>query len=135
MTFDIKAYIDDFNAACGRNESEMIDRYFTEDLVMEGPDRTTRGREPWLQTLLHAHDGVTERLELLRVVREGSRIMAELDGYFLAHKDRPDFAIHPLMAGQELRTRFLASYDIRGDQISRLLLTWWPARPVTPSAS
>lgn len=135
MTFDMNAYIADFNAACGGDESEMIDRYFTEDLVMEGPDRTTHGREPWLRTLQHAHDGVTEHLELLRVVREGSRIMAELDGLMVAHKDRPDFPIHPLMAGQELRTRFFASYDIRGNQICRLLLAWWPARPITPSAS
>lgn len=130
MAFDFHQYIADFNAACGIDEEAMVNRWFTEDLVLEGPDRVLHGRQHWTGLLTFAHDGVTERLELLRTVREGDRLMAELDGQLLFAKDRPDHPMGPARAGQEIRTRFVASYDLRGDRIARLLLAWWPAQAI-----
>ncbi|MCK6401350.1 MAG: hypothetical protein L6Q74_05475 [Sphaerotilus natans subsp. sulfidivorans] len=128
MTFDFHQYITDFNAACGCDEESMVNRYFTEDLLLEGPDRTLLGRQHWAALLMFAHDGVSERLEVLRVVREGECMMAELEGRLVFSKDRSDHPMGPAKAGQEIVTRFFASYEIRGDRISRLLLAWWPAQ-------
>ncbi len=62
------------------------------------------------------------------MVREGERMMAELDGQLLFTKDRPDHPMGPARSGQEIRTRFFASYDFQGERIARLLLAWWPAQ-------
>ena len=125
MTFDFDRYVADFNAAGGR-EAELVDAYFTDDMILDGPDRSTTGKAPWIELLKFSHDGVEERLKPLSVVRQGDRIMAELDAQFTASRDRPDFLVHPLKAGDVVSTRFFAAYTLRDEKISRLALSWWP---------
>ena len=72
------------------------------------------------------HTGIREKLIPRLVVQEGDVMMAELDVEFTATADRPDFRFAPLKEGESVQVRFFAVYELRGAQISRLALAWWP---------
>ena len=122
MEFDFNRYIEDFN----RNDDEStVARYFTEDMVLEGPDRTVHGRQEWLRLLQFAHAGVRETLRPVMYLRDGDQAMTEVNAEFTATVDRPDFPFAPLKAGQPLTMKFFASYRLRGHQIAHLTLACW----------
>jgi len=123
MTFDIHQYVEAFNRG---DDETAINEYYTPDAIVEGPDRTMHGRAEWLRTLQFIHDGITEHLTLLLVVREGDVIMAEVDATFTATRDKPDFLQGPLSQGESMTVRFFASYRLRDEKIARLALAWWP---------
>jgi hypothetical protein len=122
MEFDFDRYIAAFNA----NDEDHLDEFFTEDLVVEGPDRTITGRAEWLGLLKFLHNGVNERLEPIMVLQQGDKVMVETYAYFTSQTDRPDFMQGPLLAGQPMKMRFFAAYWLRGHQIARLDIAWWP---------
>jgi SnoaL-like domain len=123
MDFDIARYFEDFNR---NHDASMVQKYFSPDLEVEGPDRVRRGREAWLDMLQAMHNGVREELRPLLTVREGDKIMAEVEVIFTAVTDRADFMFGPLKAGETIRMRFFAAYWLRGGQIARLHLAFWP---------
>jgi hypothetical protein len=123
MGFDFNRYLEVFN----KNDDELLTReYFTEDVIIDGPDRTLHGRQAWLDLLKFNHRGVRETLHPITVVREADNMMLEANALFTPSIDRPDFLLAPLKAGQPLKMRFFASYRIRGNQIAHLTLGWWP---------
>jgi len=120
MDFDFERYIADFN---GNDDESMVAKHFTQDVVIEGPDGTTlNGRQQWLGMLKFAHAGVSEKLQPLMVLRDGDKLMAEVNAVFTAAVDRPDFPVVPLKAGQSVTVQFFASYRLRGHQIAHLTL-------------
>jgi SnoaL-like domain len=122
MEFDFNRYIEDFN----RNDDEAtVPKYFTEDMILEGPDRTMHGRQAWLDILKFAHAGVKEKLQPVMVVREGNKMMAEVNALFTPSIDRPDFPFVALKAGQPITMKYFASYRLRGHQIEHLTLACW----------
>jgi len=125
MSFDFDRYIQAYNSE-NFDEEALVADFFSEDMKLDGPDGT-HDREMWINILRHSHNGVTEILHPLSVVREGNKIMAEIDVVFTASIDRPDFPVKPLAAGEVAKARFFASYEIKDSKISRLALAWWPA--------
>jgi len=123
MDFDIARYFEDFNR---NDDASMVPKYFSPDLEVEGPDRVRRGRAEWLGMLQAMHKGVREELRPLLTVREGDKIMAEVEVVFTGVTDRADFMFGPLKSGETIRMRFFAAYWLRGGQIVRLHLAFWP---------
>ena len=124
MEFDLDRYFEAFNSG---DEDAVVQAYFTEDVIVEGPDRTMHGRAEWAGMLKFMHDGIHEELRPVLVVREGDNLMAEVDAVFTASADRPDFFHGPLKAGETVKVKFFAVYRLRGHQIAHLTLAWWPA--------
>lgn len=120
--FDFNSYIEDFNV---NDDEATVPKYYTPDVIVEGPDRTLNGRQEWLDGLKFIHAGVRERLQPVLVVREGDKLMAEVNVQFTPSVDRPDFPFGPLTAGQPLTMKFFASYRLRGHQIFHLTLGCW----------
>jgi hypothetical protein len=125
MEFDLARYFEDFNR---NDDAATVHKHFTADVVVEGPDRVLYGREAWLGMLKRMHAGVREELRPLLTVREGEKLMAELEAVFTASADRADFFFGPLKAGIPLKIRFFAAYWLRGAQIARLHLAFWPPK-------
>jgi hypothetical protein len=123
MEFDLARYFEDFNR---NDDAATVQKYYTLDVVVEGPDRSVQGREAWLAMLSFVHAGVKEELRPLLTVREGDKLMAELEVVFTPSIDRADFPFGPLKAGVTLKMRFFAAYRLRGGQIARLHLAFWP---------
>ena len=123
MTFNMQDYVNAFNTG---DDAAAVNDYYTEDAIVEGPDRVMHGRHEWLKTLQFVHQGIREKLKPVLVVREGDVIMAEVDAEFTATQDKPDFLQGPLKAGESMTVRFFASYRLRDEKIARLALAWWP---------
>jgi limonene-1,2-epoxide hydrolase len=121
---DYERYIEDFNR---NDERAMVERWFTEDLVVEVPGQVIRGREDWVAFLEHSHaGGVQETLQPVDVVQDGDRILAEVDIAFVTPDGRPDFPLGPLPPGETVTFKFFAVYHLRDDRIARLKLGFWP---------
>ncbi len=122
MEFDFNRYVEVFN----QNNEDLMEEFFTEDMVLDGPDRTAHGRDNWFNLVKFSHIGVRETLRPLLVVRDGSNIMAEMNAEFMPSADRADHPMGAMKAGQLMTVRFFASYRLRGNQIAHITLAWWP---------
>jgi len=123
VDFDFNRYIEDFNT--NDDESKFVAKYYTEDLVVDGPQGTMHGRQAWIDMLGATHVGIKERLQPIMVAREGDKVMAESNATFTASRDRLDFPFGPLKKGESVTVRFFASYRLRGHQIAHLTLGFW----------
>jgi hypothetical protein len=128
MAFDLDSYVAAFNAG---DDEAVVNEFFTEDMVLDGPDRTLHGRQPWIDLLKFMHHGIREKLTPLAIARNGEILLAEMQVEFTATLDRPDFMYGPLLKGDTMQLRFFASYRLRGDLIARLALAWWPPVPAS----
>ncbi len=126
MPFDLDEYVAAFNTG---DDAAVVNAYYTEDTVIEGPDRTMHGRQTWIDLLQFVHKGIHEKLTPLAVARTGNVLMSEMQVEFTATEDRPDFMHGPLLKGQSVQLRFFASYRLHNEQIARLALAWWPPTP------
>jgi ketosteroid isomerase-like protein len=123
MTFDINRYLQAFN---GGDEAAFIRRFYTEDLVVEGPPGIIKGHQEWLKALTFVHDHVEEKLHPVTVMQDGDTILAEIRGVFTATADRSDFPYGPLKKGESVTVKMLAKYEVRGSRIARITLASWP---------
>jgi len=128
MAFDLDSYVTAFNAG---DDEAVVNAFFTEDMVLDGPDRTLHGRQAWIDLLKFMHHGIREKLTPLAVAQNGDVLLAEMQVDFTAMQDRPDFMYGPLRQGDTMQLRFFASYRLRGDLIARLALAWWPPAPAS----
>jgi limonene-1,2-epoxide hydrolase len=121
---DYERYIEDFNR---NDERAMVDRWFTEDLVVEVPGQVIRGVEEWVGFLEFSHaGGVRETLRPVEVLQGDGRVLAEVDITFETADGRPDFPLGSLGAGKPSTFKFFAVYHLRDDRIARLKLGFWP---------
>jgi hypothetical protein len=123
MAFDLHAYVAAFNAG---DDAAVVDTFFTEDVVIDGPGRSLVGREAWTALLQGIHSGIRETLTPIAWAQSGDVLLSEMQVDFVATEDRPHFFYGPLEKGEAMRMRFFASYRLRGDLIERLALAWWP---------
>jgi len=123
MPFDLDKYVAAFNAG---DDDAVVNTFFTEDVIINGPDRTMHGRQEWIDTLKFVHQGIREKLTPLAFAREGDVLLSEMLVEFTATEDQPDFMHGPLLKGETIEMRFFASYRLREEQIARLALAWWP---------
>jgi hypothetical protein len=124
MTFDISRYLQELN---GADDAAFIRKFYTEDLVGEGPHGIIRGHDEWLNALTFLHDRVEEKLPPVTVMQEGDTILAEIRGVFTATADQSDFPYGPLKKGESVSVTMLAKYEVTGSQIARITLASWPS--------
>lgn len=124
MSFDFKHYLQSFN---GADEAAFVREFYTEDLIVEGPQGVMSGQQAWVNALTFVHDRVEERLHPVTVMQDGDTILAEIRGVFTATADRADFPFGPLKKGETLTVKMLGKYEIRGGKIAHLTLATWPA--------
>lgn len=121
---DYAAYIEDFNR---NDERATVERWFTDDLVVEVPGRVIRGHADWIAFLEASHaGGVRETLQPVEVLQDGDRVLAEVDITFVAEAGRADFPLAPLEPGRPATFKFFAVYHLRDGLIARLKLGFWP---------
>jgi SnoaL-like domain len=120
--FDFDTYVNAFNTT---DEASFVDRFYTKDLVMDGPFGTLEGSDKWLHVLNETHVGIKEDLKFLTVVRQGDVIMAESEGTFTALKDSPEFGHGPLKQGESITVKFFTKYVVRDGKIAEMKISWW----------
>lgn len=120
--FDFAVYASSFNTT---DEASFVERFYTEDMVLDGPFGKLEGRDKWLDILNQTHKGVREDLNFLTVVCQGDVIMAESEGTFTALIDLPEFQHGPLSKGESITVKFFSKYVIRDGKISEMKISWW----------
>lgn len=131
MAFDFNDYLNTFNTI---SEEEFVEKFYTEDLIVESQFGALNGRGEWLATLNFTHIGIREDLAALTIVREGDTIMAETEATFTATEDREDFMYGALKQGEFVKVRFFTVYVLRGDKIHRMAISWWDPKMVMAPA-
>ncbi len=121
--FDYDRYVALFNAG---DDDRLVDEFWRPDCEMLTAERQVKGRDGLKAFLAWAHDGVRESLHPVAVARDGDTVLAEVDIAFTASRDRLDFVLGPLKAGERFVIKFCAIYELEGEQIRRLKTMRWP---------
>lgn len=130
---DYAAYVKSLNS--GRN-AEFINAWFTEDCVVDGGGMPTHGREEYIARLDRIRDGVREYARPQRIAQAGNALFAELDVDFTAERDRPDFGMKPLRAGETITVRCHIAYTLRDGRVAEMhSMHWQPGYGVTQEGS
>ncbi len=123
MTFDFHRYTTAFNDT---DEESFVREFYTEDVIVDGPQGVIQGAEQWVGALKFIHVSIEERLYPITVMQEGATIMAFMDSEFTAKADRPDFPFGPIKKGETAKLKVLARYELRDNRIAHLTLATWP---------
>jgi hypothetical protein len=125
---DFNGYAEDFST-CHGQERAMVDRWFTDDLVVEVKGGVLHGRGEWTDWLKNSHaGGVRETMQPVTVLQDDDRLMAEVDITFLTADGRPDFPLGALRPGEPATWKFFAVYHLRDDKFARLKISAWADR-------
>ncbi len=121
---DFDGYVQDFNR---NDERPMVERWFTEDVIVEVSGRVIRGRADWLAAAEAAHaGGVRETLQPVAVLQERDLILAEMNIEYVAAEGHPNFRLGPLDPGMPATYKYFAAYRLRDQKIAHLKLALWP---------
>ena len=121
---DFDGYVQDFNR---NDERPMVERWFTEDVVVEVSGRVIRGQADWIAAVEASHaGGVRETLQPVAVLQDGDLILAEMNIEYVAAEGHPGFRLGPLEPGVPATYKYFAVYRLRDQRIAGLKLAFWP---------
>jgi hypothetical protein len=121
--FEFSRYAEVFNSG---DDDRLCEEFYHPDAVMMTETRRIEGRDALLQFLRWAHDGVRETMAPQRYARDRDTVLAEVHITWTAAKDRPDFSIQKLKAGDAITARFCAVYELQDERIRLLKTCRWP---------
>jgi len=131
MNYD--SYIESLNS--GRN-AEFVNEWFTDDCIVDGGGAPMHGRTQFIAFLDMIRDGIREIARPQRIGYGDNVIFAELDVDFVCSKDRPDFPMGPLRAGETLTLRCHVVYTIRDGRVAVMHnMFWQPGYGVTKTGA
>lgn len=113
---DFAAYVAAFN----RNDYLGFGRWYHDDIIVELPGRTLRGREAVLDFYRAVKARIRETLAIGQVVLDADGIAAELDTEFHCLADAPDFVVRPMLAGETIRLVSFVLYRLRDGRIAHI---------------
>ena len=112
----MKAYYETYN----RSITEAISKYYTDDAVFAFQDLTLNGRDAILNHFDGFQKAIKETMTPSNIVIDGDRVAVEVDSRMEVKADLPDFLGSPRRAGELIRGKFSAFYDIRDSKISSI---------------
>jgi len=130
---DYDSYIESLNS--GRN-AEFVDYWFTDDCIIDGGSAPIHGRAQFIAFLNMIRDGVREIARPQRIGYGENVIFSELDVDFVCSRDRPDFPMGPLRAGETMTLRCHVVYTIRNGRVAMMHnMFWQPGYGVTKAGA
>jgi hypothetical protein len=130
---DYDSYVESLNS--GRN-AEFVNDWFTDDCIVDGGGAPIRGRTQFIAFLDMIRDGIREIARPQRVAYGTDVIFAELDVDFICSKDRADFPMGPLRAGETMTLRCHVVYTIRDGRVAVMHnMFWQPGYGVTTAGA
>ncbi|HLH68734.1 MAG TPA: nuclear transport factor 2 family protein [Candidatus Dormibacteraeota bacterium] len=123
-------YIALFNA----RDYERLITFYTEDVELELPASSPRGREGIRRYYSDLHRFVRERLRIDFLLVGRDRIATELYTEFRCLHDLPTFSFKPLVAGEVFRCTNFVHYDLVGDRFRRIRVARYKVHEADPRA-
>ena len=109
-------YIDCFN----RDDFAGFSRYYTDDVVLELPQKELRGRQAIVDFYRVVKARIRETLQINAIVADEEGLAAEVDTEFLALEDWPDFIVRPVKKGDSIRIVSFVHYEIRDGRFAHI---------------
>ena len=125
---DYREYIREYNeiSKVPNGDYNLIAKYYHPDMDVCAQGHVFKGRNAMLESLKLAHDGVTERMDIIHLAHDGNKILVEIDAVLKANRDIPDYIVGPLKKDEEAVYRILTSYDLDPDTktVKKLIVLW-----------
>ena len=109
-------YIDSFN----RDNFEGFSKYYADDVLLELPSKTLRGRQAIVDFYREVKARIRETLEIKQVICDAEGLAAEVATEFYALEDWPDFIAGPLRKGESIRLISFVLYKIRDGRFAHI---------------
>ena len=123
-TVDTQFWQDYFNAYNSKQYDKLMNEFYAEDAIFQNPKQKFVGREAILKHFQDAHTSVDEKLEEVTRIISPEVTAIELNGYFVAQRDMPDYYVRPLKKGEKQEMGMGVFYHLKGDKIARVMVYW-----------
>lgn len=107
-------------AAFNNNDFPGFTKFYAEDVVLELPVGTLRGRQAIFDFYAKVKERVRETLKVGQLVIDDRGLAVEIDTEFLALEDAPDFVVRPLKKGEAIRSTSFILYEHRDGKFTRI---------------
>jgi hypothetical protein len=110
----------DYIAAFNRNDFSGFTKFYAENVVLELPVATLRGRQAIFDFYAKVKATVRETLTIGQLVIDEHGLAVEADTVFEAIADAPDFIVRPMRKGEVIRSTSFILYEHQGGQFTRI---------------
>jgi uncharacterized protein (TIGR02246 family) len=107
-------------AAFNTNDFAGFAKFYAEDVVLELPVATLRGREAILDFYREVKAKIRETLKIGQLVIDEHGLAVEADTEFHAIVDAPDFIVRPMKKGETIRSVSFILYEHRDGKFTRI---------------
>jgi hypothetical protein len=116
-----REYFQTYNA---KRYDDLVNNFYAEHPTFHNPKFKLQGRQAIADFFTQHHIDVNETLTPITVVITPEVAALELDAVFSAEKDVPDFYVHPITRGVEVKMGMAAFYHLTGDRIAHARVYW-----------
>jgi hypothetical protein len=107
-------------AAFNNNDFAGFAAFYADDVVLELPIATLRGRQAIVDFYTEVKKKIRETLTIGQLVLDEHGLAVEAETEFLAIEDAPDFIVRPLRKGEAIRSVSFILYEHRDGKFTRI---------------
>ena len=116
-----REYFKTYNA---KRYDDLVNNFYAEQSTFENPQYKLEGPRAIADFFTQHHADVNETLTPITVIITPEVAALELDGVFSSDKDIPDYYVHPITRGVEVKLGMAAFYHLKGDRIAHARVYW-----------
>ncbi|MEJ2673004.1 MAG: nuclear transport factor 2 family protein [Deltaproteobacteria bacterium] len=116
-----RKYFETYNA---KRYDDLVHDFYAARPTFHNPKFRLEGRQAGADFFKQHHIDVNETLTPITLIITPEVAAVELDSGFYSDKDLPDFYVHPLKRGVEVRMGMAACYHLEGDRIAHARVYW-----------
>jgi hypothetical protein len=110
----------EYLAAFNRNDFAGFTKFYADDVVLELPVATLKGRQAIVDFYTKVKAKVRETLTIGQFVSDEHGLAVEADTVFLATEDAPDFIVRPMKKGESIHSVSFIFYEHRNGKFTRI---------------
>ena len=118
-----KARYAQYIAAFNDSDFAGFGKFYADDVVLELPVRTLKGRDAILDFYREVKARVRETLTVKECVIDGDVIAVDVETEFFAEKDAPDFVVRPLKQGESIHSESFIFYKLKDGKFVHIRAT------------
>jgi len=110
----------EYLAAFNKNDFAGFTKFYADDVVLELPVATLKGRQAIVDFYAKVKQSVLETLTVGQFISDAHGLAVEAETEFLAIADAPDFIVRPLKKGEAIRSVSFIFYEHRDGKFTRI---------------
>jgi ketosteroid isomerase-like protein len=110
----------EYLAAFNRNDFAGFTKFYADDVVLELPVATLKGRQAIVDFYAKVKEKVRETLTIGQLIIDEKGLAVEADTVFEAIADASDFVVRPMKKGERLHSVSFIFYEHRDGKFTRI---------------